>query len=93
MSDRVSSTMTAKESIVKLQQVMNGPLIEQLRFVTQQGQTLSDSNVWDGQLAIEFRGKWPKTHQTLVQAMKDLEELRQTVERINHSIMAASGNS
>lgn len=93
MSDRVLSTMTAKETIVKMQQVINGPLVEQIQQLAQQGQTLSDANVWDGQLAIKFRGEWPQTHQSLVKTKEALEELRRNIEQINRNIMTAGGNA
>ena len=93
MSDRVLSTMTAKETIVKMQQVINGPLVEQIQQLAQQGQTLSDPNVWDGQRAIDFRGRWPETHQALVKTKDALDELRRNIEQINKDIMHAGGNA
>ncbi len=93
MSDRVLSTMTAKETIVKMRQVLTGPLMEQIQQLQQQGQVLSDANVWDGQLAIDFRGRWPEMHQSLVKTQQALEELRQSIEKINQNIMSAGGNA
>ena len=92
MSDRVLSTMTAKETIVKMRQVINGPLMEQIQQLAQQGQTLSDRNVWDGNLANDFRTRWQETHQTLMKTQQALDELRQTIEQINSNIMTAGGN-
>ena len=93
MSDRVLSTMTAKETIVKMQQIINGPLIEQIRQLSQQGETLSDPNIWDGQHAIRFRGDWQQTQRTLMNTQQALEELRRNIEQINSSIMSAGGNA
>lgn len=93
MSDRVLSTITAKETITKMQQVINGPLLEQIQQLANQGNILSDPNVWDGQLAIQFRGRWPETHQQLVKTQQALEELRRNIEQINRNIMTAGGNA
>lgn len=92
MSDRVLSTVQAEQAIQKMQQIINGPLIDQINQLNQQGQTLSEPNVWDGRLAQEFRNRWPDVHKTLVQAQKDLEELRAKVQQINENIMSAGGN-
>ena len=88
MSDRVLSTMTAKETIVKMQQLLNGPLMEQIQQLAQQGQTLSDPNIWDGQLAIKFRGEWPPTHQSLIKTQQALEELRAIEDDVDANTLA-----
>lgn len=93
MSDRVLSTMTAKQSITKMQQIINGDLMQQIEALNREGQTLSDPNVWDGRLAIEFRGNWPQTYQALNRAKQQLEELRANIQAINTNIMTAGGNA
>lgn len=93
MSDRVLSTVEAEQAIKKMQQIINGPLIEQITQLNQQGQTLSNPNVWDGRLAQEFRNTWwPEMHKALVKAKEELEELRAKVQQINEDIMRAGGN-
>ncbi|MCB9120421.1 MAG: hypothetical protein M9936_02500 [Caldilinea sp.] len=92
MSDRVLSTVTAKETITRMQQIISGPLMDQIQQLANLGQTLSDPNVWDGTLAIKFRGDWPQTHQTLKQAQEALEQLRANSQQINQNIMTAGGN-
>jgi len=92
MSERVLSTAAAKEAIQKMQQVINGPLMEQIDALNREGQTLSDPNVWDGRLAQQFRQDWPQMHSTLMKAKEALEELRANSQRINQDIMTAGGN-
>jgi uncharacterized protein YukE len=92
MSERVLSTVEAEQAIKKMQQIINGPLIEQIGQLNQQGQTLSNPNVWDGRLAQEFRNRWPEIHKTLLRVKDDLEELRSKVQQINEDIMRAGGN-
>jgi uncharacterized protein YukE len=92
MSDRVLSTGEARQAIVKMQQVINGPLVEQIDTLNRQGQTLSDPNVWDGRLAQEFRSHWPEVYSSLQKAKEQLEELRSSVQKINENIMGAGGN-
>ncbi len=92
MSERVLSTVTAKQSIVRMQQVINGPLLDQINSLNREGQTLSDVNNWDGRLAQQFRGEWPNIYRTLMQAKEQLEQLRSQVQQINDNIMSAGGN-
>jgi hypothetical protein len=66
MPERVLSTAEAKQAIQKLQQIINGPLVEQIRALDTQGRVLSDPNVWDGNLAQQFRSEWPNTHIPLI---------------------------
>jgi uncharacterized protein YukE len=93
MSDRVLSTAVARESITRFQQIVQGPLLQQISELNNQGQRLSDPNNWDGRLAIEFRAHWSDTHQKLLGIQRALEELRQQVALINQNIMSAGGNS
>ena len=90
---RVLSTDEAKQAITKMQQLINGPLLEQISALNKEGQTLSRSDVWDGQLASQFRSEWPQTHNTLKNVQTQLEELRRSIEKINQNIMTAGGNS
>ena len=89
---RVLSTSEAKESIVKMQQITNGPLLDQINALKHVGQILSDPNVWDSALAQDFRVGWTETHSTLLRAIKQLEQLRSQVQQINANIMTAGGS-
>ena len=92
MSERVLSTEAAKQAITKMQNIINGPLMEQIDGLNREGQTLSDPNVWDGRRAQQFRNEWPQTHSALLKAKEALEELRARSEQINQDIMRAGGN-
>jgi uncharacterized protein YukE len=92
MSERVLSTAAAEQAIKKMQQIINGSLMEQIDALNREGQTLSDPNVWDGRLAQQFRQDWPQMHSTLTKAKEALEELRANSQRINEDIMRAGGN-
>jgi len=89
---RVLSTDAAKQSIQKMQQIINGPLLDQINSLNREGGILSDPNVWDGRLAQEFRTGWTEVNATLLRAKTQLEELRSQVQRINENIMQAGGN-
>ena len=93
MSDRVLSTATARQSILKMQNIINGGLIEQIDSLNREGQTLSQPDVWDGQLAGQFRNNWPQTYAALKKAQQELEELRANIQKINQNIMTAGGNA
>ena len=89
---RVLSTDTAREAITKMQQIINGPLVQQIEALNREGVRLSDANVWDGKLAQEFRAHWPEVNESLRKAKETLEELRNSVQKINKNIMTAGGN-
>jgi hypothetical protein len=93
MTTRVLSTDQAKQSIVKMQQIINGGLIEQIEALNREGQLLSQPDIWDGNLAVQFRGDWPQMYQHLLRAKEDLENLRANSQKINENIMTAGGNA
>lgn len=93
MSGRVLSTETAQQSITKMKQIISGGLIDQIEALNREGKILSDPNVWDGQLALKFRGSWEKTYKALQNAQRELEELRASVDKINKNIITAGGGS
>ena len=92
MSDRVLSTAAAREAITAFQNIVNGPLLEQISQLNSKGQILSQPNNWDGRLATEFRAHWADTNQKLVAMQHALEELRRQIALINQNIMQAGGN-
>lgn len=93
MSDRVLSTEVARVSIQRMEAILAGQLEEQVQQLEQQGQTLSDPNVWDGRAAADFRGNvWPQAKAALDRTVQTLEELRTAVQRVNQNIMTAGGN-
>ncbi|WP_129628875.1 WXG100 family type VII secretion target [Candidatus Oscillochloris fontis] len=93
MSDRVLSTGTARNAISRFQNIVNGPLLDQINELHAQGQILSDANNWDGQLASQFRGYWAETNGKLRTVQQTLEEMRRQIAQINQNIMQAGGNS
>lgn len=93
MSARVLSTEQAKTAIAQVQAIINGGLAEQISRLDAQGKVLSDPEVWDGQLASQFRDRtWPQTRTALDRARQELDELRSQLQRIAQNIMAAGGN-
>lgn len=93
MSGRVLSTDQAKQAITQIQTIINGGLTEQINSLDKQGQQLSQPDVWDGQLANQFRGEvWPKTKKALDQAVTELTALREQLLKIAQNIMTAGGN-
>lgn len=89
---RVLSSEEARTAITQMQSIINGGLTEQIRSLDSQGQRLSDPNVWDGKLAMDFRAQWPETKHAMDTMIQKLEELRTQVQAINQDIMAAGGN-
>lgn len=93
MTYRVVSTQEALQAIDRMQQIINGGLVEQIEALNREGQRLSDPNVWDGRHAIEFRSQWPQTYQALMRAKNELEQVRANLQTVNRNIMAAGGNA
>lgn len=92
MPGTVTSTDEGLQAIQKLQQIINGPLIEQIRALDNQGRILSNPRVWEGNLAQQFRSEWPNTHATLMKTQEALDKLRADVQKINDNIQTAGGN-
>lgn len=94
MAMRVLSTEAAKTAIVQVQAIVNGGLVDEINKLDQQGRTLSNSEVWDGPLAQQFRDQtWPETKTALDRARQELDELRDQLQRISQNIMTAGGAS
>jgi uncharacterized protein YukE len=94
MSGRVLSTDQAKTAITQIQSIINGGLTEQINALDRQGQTLSQPDTWDGQLAVQFRQDvWPKTKKALDSAVTELTTLREQLQKIATNIMQAGGNA
>ncbi|MDQ6697987.1 MAG: pyrophosphorylase [Actinomycetota bacterium] len=90
---RVLSTEMARSSVRTMATIINGDLAEQIRRLDQEGNALSQPDVWDGALAIQFRSSWPTTSRALQSFKAELEQLRIRVEKINADIMVAGGNA
>lgn len=94
MAGRVLSTEQAKTAIVQMQGIIDGGLAEQISRLDAQGKVLSTPDVWDGQLATQFRDStWPQTKTALDRARQELDALREQLQRIAQNIMTAGGNA
>ena len=89
---RVLSTDAAKSAISTMAAIINGGLTDQITRLDQQGRALSQPDIWDGSLAVQFRSAWPQTSKSLQTVRTELDELRVKIEQINTNIMAAGGN-
>jgi uncharacterized protein YukE len=92
MATRVLSTDQAKASITTFISTLNGGLEGAIASLNTEGTTLSDSNVWDGTKAEQFRGDWADTSAKLRATQEALAALHQQIEGINRDIMTAGGN-
>lgn len=91
---RVLSTEQAKQSIKKIQNIVNGGLSDQIRALDAEGKTLSQPDVWDGPLANTFRSStWPETKSALDKCQQELEDLRQQLDKIANDIFTAGGGA
>lgn len=90
---RVLSTEQAKTAITQLQNIITGGFTDQIDALDTQGRILSDPNVWDGNLASQFRtDTWPETKVALDKARTELEELNLQLGKISDDIFSAGGN-
>lgn len=94
MADRVLSTPEAKQAIQSIQSILNGQFIGSIQQLETQGQTLSEPNVWDGNLAQTFRSDtWPQCSSALKSAHQQLIQLQGDLQKIAQNIFAAGGNA
>ena len=60
MATRVLATPEAAAAIGQIESILNSGLTETIQSLNQQGGILSEPNIWDGNLADDFRGNvWP----------------------------------
>lgn len=89
---RVLTTPEAKAAISAIENIINNGLTQQIQALDTQGKKLSDQNVWDGPLAIQFRNStWPDTHTALTKAKSELEDLKKDLSKISTDIATAGG--
>ncbi len=89
---RVLSSDEAQQAITQMQSIINGGFTDQITALDNQGQQLSQPNVWDGPLAETFRNDtWPATRKALEAAKAQLDQLRNDLGRISTDIFQAGG--
>jgi hypothetical protein len=94
MADRVLATAEGKTAITQLQGAVDNELLSQINTIIGLCDKLSDQNVWDGQLAGQFRGEVaPSVKTALKNAHQQLAELQKNISKINQNIMTAGGNA
>jgi hypothetical protein len=93
MPGRVLATDQAIAAVGQLKSVLNGGLQDEVNQLKQLGSTLCDTNVWDGQVAGDFRDNvWPGVSRSLDDMLHALEDLRGKIDEVTRNIMAAGGN-
>ncbi len=94
MATRVLATPEAAAAIGQIESILNSGLTETIQSLNQQGGILSEPNVWDGNLADDFRGNvWPACSRALANAHTQLQELQGRLKTIHANIMQAGGNA
>ena len=88
---KVTVDSEAFVAVSRMHRIITGGLVEQIDSLNREGQTLSQPVNWDGNLARQFRGDWPSTHQALLRAKDELETVRQNVEKILEAIKTSGG--
>jgi uncharacterized protein YukE len=94
MATRVLATPEAAAAISQIENILNSGLTETISSLNTQGQILSEPNVWDGNLADDFRQNvWPACHSALRDAYRQLQDLQGKLKQIHANIMQAGGNA
>ena len=94
MATRVLATPEAAAAITQIEGILNGGLAETIQHLNQQGSILSEPNVWDGNLADDFRNNvWPSCSRALASAHTQLQDLQSKLKQIHANIMQAGGNA
>jgi uncharacterized protein YukE len=92
-SDRVLATEQARTAVDSMRSTIDGQLTSDIDAIIRDGETLSQPDVWDGQLARTFRDGWPTTSRQLREAKDELMRLNGEINRIRANIMQAGGNA
>jgi uncharacterized protein YukE len=69
-----------------MQNIIEGPLMEQITALDREANTLSQPNVWDGKSASQFRGQWPEIHSKLKAVKEAVSQLRQAAQNVQDDI-------
>ena len=94
MATRVLATEEARQAITQIETILNNGLAQTIGQLKTQGGNLSEPNIWDGGLAVEFRSNiWPQCSSALDNAQRQLQELQTKLQQIHGNIMAAGGNA
>lgn len=89
----VKITQEAIDADSRMQEILNGSLLENINTLGNLGQTLSDPTFWEGRYASEFRAQWPEYEKQLKAAQQALQELQQSAEQIHRNIIEAGGGA
>jgi hypothetical protein len=90
---RVLSSDQARTAATRFLAVVNGGLLDQIQQLKAEGEMLATPEVWDGNLARQFRdGIWPEARTSLDRTLESLRELQRRVAAITAEIMSAGGN-
>ncbi len=90
---RVLGSDEAVNLISQMQGILNGSLESTIRNLDTLGNNLSDPNVWDGNLAGQFRDQvWPQCRTSFQTTLRQLQDLHNSLSRIQSQILAAGGN-
>ena len=93
MSIRVLASDQARTSAARFLAIVNGRLLDQVQQLKNEGDMLSNPEVWDGNLARQFRdGIWPEARASVDRTLGSLTELQRRVAAITADIMSAGGN-
>lgn len=93
MTIRVLSSDQARTSATRFLAVVNGGLVDQVTQLKAEGDLLANPEVWDGNLARQFRdGIWPEARASLDRTLESLRDLQRRVAAITTEIMSAGGN-
>jgi hypothetical protein len=92
MSMRVLAGPEAIESATRMRQTIEAGLDAELSALETAATRLSDPNVWDGPHAVQFREVWRDMAPRLRRSQADLLELRNWVQTVAGSILAAGGS-
>jgi hypothetical protein len=94
MSTRVLSTDEAKTAIAGIKSILDGDFTNTIAQLKRLGTELSDPQVWDGTLAVDFRSNlWPACSSALDQTLAKLGVLHDQLKQIQGNIMSAGGNA
>lgn len=92
MSNEVKVTMVAVEANTRFKNVLSGSLLTEITNLEREGDTLSNPQNWDGQLARTFRNDlWPNLRDALRRTRQELENLQTQSAQIHKQIENAGG--
>ena len=91
MTGKILVTQEAMQAIDKMKNIIEGPLLGDIKDLNSQGTILSNPMQWEGGSAVQFRAEWQEVYASLQKTQTFLASLQSSVKRFHADIWGIDG--